>query len=207
MNGTIPKTPSKLYIRLSTNLGTSVMNFLELEPQVPAIQNGIASFMEYKIKGMVLWCVPSTTPYHWVSSYIFTDQGAGGISADMYRPKCHEWTQRNQTNYYGSLKITHRSSNKVISTRTPLKIEIPFTREVTVSDIYNLIVQGKRHQYVFNDAGSGCMFWQLDLIDHFIAMGWVDVRYKDSALQEIQKLATTKGELSVPYPAVKGTFV
>lgn len=129
---------------------------------------------------------------------------------DMYQPFEHIYQSNNAaataTNHYGSLKLTV-STDKIVTSKPVVMHEIPFKVAVTVKDILDFI-QGRNLQYYkFHEKSSGCLFWQLTLLERFAEKGWIpastqEIKNKIEAFRNVSPVNAAM----IPYPPVQGTF-
>ncbi|TBU30261.1 hypothetical protein BD311DRAFT_234387 [Dichomitus squalens] len=184
-------------------------------------------FNSQPLKSVILWCSGSMSLKHWRTSFEFNNTQQlssealpaqtllrpgvyGGISADMFQPAVHEYhTPDNDqdNNLYGTLSISARLSHLLFSSRKDIFARrLDFKVAVTVKDVLELIIGQQRQYYRFNPLGSGCLYWQLLLLEAFVANGWIAKEQLDAVKLDIATYAAGLGNRSVPYPPVRGTF-
>ncbi|PIL23324.1 hypothetical protein GSI_14635 [Ganoderma sinense ZZ0214-1] len=111
----------------------------------------------------------------------------------------------------GSLDIQARTKGTLFSQQSrTFQCPLAFKKKtVRVKDIINLIVAHRKQCYMFNPAGSGCLFWQLDLLKLFVEQGWIEERELVTARKRIKGLAEAAVPSRsgiVPWPPTEGTF-
>lgn len=163
------------------------------------------------VQGMVLesttiWTPTSGGLKHWRSSQRFQtlDNGGVGISLDMFQPIEHEYQGSLPKNQYGSLNFNF-NAQKLLSSRTLYAREVPFEKTITVADLYNMVCKYQLQYYTFHPDGSGCLYWQLNLLGIMETVGWVKKGARAKVEADIEKLAS-KDLNSIPWPPRQGTF-
>ncbi|KAI0684376.1 hypothetical protein C8Q76DRAFT_804062 [Earliella scabrosa] len=146
-----------------------------------------------------------------------------GISVDMFQPTKHVYhnppqgsqsatgsasittTLRGATNnLYGSLAIQPRKYDALFSKRAGVKLEVNFKVPVTVQNIVDLITREGLQYYKFNPAGSGCLCWQLQLLQRFVQQGWIEETTLHTFKEQLA--AGAKSNPRILYPPVVGQF-
>ncbi|KAI0757991.1 hypothetical protein C8Q74DRAFT_1373059 [Fomes fomentarius] len=134
----------------------------------------------------------------------------GGVSLDMFQPLNHVYhsipDDTKSGNVFGALRINARHADALMSSRAPIYARATFLVTVTVQDIVDLIISQGRQYYQFDPAGSGCLFWQLALLEQYVAKGWISSEDFARIKQEVQQFAASPTGVKVPYPPVAGTF-
>lgn len=135
----------------------------------------------------------------------------GGVSLDMFQPMNHVYhisipDDTKSDNVFGALSINARHADALMSSRAPIYAHATFLVTVTVQDIVDLIISQGRQYYQFDPAGSGCLFWQLALLEQYVAKGWISSDDFARIKQEVQQFAASPTGVKVPYPPVAGTF-
>ncbi|KZW02913.1 hypothetical protein EXIGLDRAFT_829035 [Exidia glandulosa HHB12029] len=187
-----------------------------LNPQEGPLQDQSQYYGDQYVSEIYLWCTRDY-PRHWISSYTFSSQvfdptgqdELGGVSIDMYQPFQHLYGDDvfgSEDDLLGSVKIMARKVTALYSSRSPLLIDLAFTRRVKVSELVALIVANNLQYYRFNPAGSGCLFWQLTLINKFTAVGWLPPNAPQHFTGRVQNLAAREGQQAIPFPPAQGTF-
>ncbi|KAH9902503.1 hypothetical protein C8Q73DRAFT_8341 [Cubamyces lactineus] len=166
-----------------------------------------------RLESVILWCT-SGSLHHWITSYCFVrphqldpvERGKDivGISCNMYQPRFHIYHPADD-NLYGCLEVQARPRNKLFSTRTRLKIVLPFQCAVTMKDILDLITDKGLQYYTFHPDGSGCLNWQLSLLSYFVASGWLQEEDVANARLQVSQYAEKAGD-AVPWPPRQGKF-
>ncbi|KAI1789343.1 hypothetical protein LXA43DRAFT_586951 [Ganoderma leucocontextum] len=133
----------------------------------------------------------------------------GGISMDMFQPLAHQYhvpSVDGIKNLYGTLSVSPRLKEFLYSrSRNLFSCSLKFKVPVRVKDVLDLIFVQGRQYYKFNPKGSGCLYWQLQLLEAFVAKGWIDRSSLDAANAQITALAS-RADSAVPYPLVMGEF-
>ncbi len=179
-------------------------------PAAPSLVLGNTSHFDDQVLSKVtIWAREEPDAIrHWFTSLTFAgrptvgDQVYEGISINM--------TQPSDKSLVGSLEIQPRSKGALYSYRSKtFQCPIAFKKKVRVKDVVDLIVAHRKHCYLFNPAGSGCLFWQLDLLKLFVQKGWIEESDMDTAEKRIKGLgeaAVPSQTGTVPWPPVNGTF-
>ncbi|TFY61216.1 hypothetical protein EVG20_g7136 [Dentipellis fragilis] len=129
-----------------------------------------------------------------------------GVSFNMFKPLYHEATPVENINFIGSLEMAERPEKKLYSRSPGLAVTIDFVVPVTTANIYELIVSNNLQYYQFSlDGGSGCLFWQLTLLDAFAQKGWINRADLDAAQERIAAFAANRPQTT--YPPVVGKFL
>ena len=191
-------------------------------------------FDHQMLKGVVLWSVNSLGTRHWRTGFEFAGlptvvsdaaQGPpqpstlmsqtvrpgvyGGVSVDMFQPLAHQYHVEavdGKKNLHGRLSISPRLNGFLFSrSRNLFSCSLKFKVPVRMKDVLDLILAQGRQFYKFNPKGSGCLYWQLLLLEAFVVMGWIDRTSLDAANVQITALAS-RADSGVPYPPVMGTF-
>ncbi|GBE81776.1 hypothetical protein SCP_0401490 [Sparassis crispa] len=85
----------------------------------------------------------------------------------------------------------------------------PFTistaNTATVNDLLSVIIDKKRHQYKYDDSGSGCRYWCTVVVDDWEQQGLVTPGAHNELENHISQLSG-KNPARVPMPVRKGTF-
>ncbi|KAL4250801.1 hypothetical protein ABKN59_006036 [Abortiporus biennis] len=165
------------------------------------------------LEAILFWGPATNGTVHWRTSYAFTADSESatkfrGISLDMYMPKRHIYQQPNMINNFGTLKLTARRG-ALTSSRTSVMQKIPFNKPITVTQLLDAVEKHNLQHYQFNaDAQSGCLFWQLSLLNKLVSLGWIPM----TTIEEIQKKIeefrskSAANQQIIPYPPVQGTF-
>ncbi|KAM5530675.1 hypothetical protein V8D89_015647 [Ganoderma adspersum] len=189
-------------------------------------------FDHQTLKGVVLWSAGSLGTRHWRTGFEFVDsrsvvlnttQGPpqpsaimspllrpgtyDGISVDMFQPHAHQYyvpSVDGTKNLFGTLSVAPRLKGYMYS-RTGNLFPIKFKVPVRVKDLLDLILMQQRQYYKFNPRGSGCLYWQLQLLEAFVGMGWIDKASLNAVLAEVTALAS-RANSGVPFPPVVGVF-
>lgn len=129
----------------------------------------------------------------------------------MFQPNLHTYHDDKAgdgtVNYYGTLRLQVQRA-KITTSKPAIIHDITFAEGVTVGDIVQFIYDRKLQFYKFHPDGSGCLFWQLTLMDEFSKVGWIP----ENSTQAIREaIVAFRGEnperLSmVLYPPVQGSF-
>jgi hypothetical protein len=154
------------------------------------------------------WAAKTSSIAHWRTSYKFSTNVGSliGISVDMYQPISHVLNAE-ETNRFGSLKLL-TTSRKLFSTNPAVLYTAVFKKRVNVENLINLIIQDGRHHYKFHPDGSGCMYWQLSLLQKFESFGWLE---NGSSAEIVEAIQTFRNEskanaASMPWPPRKGEY-
>ncbi|KAI4519611.1 hypothetical protein K525DRAFT_271583 [Schizophyllum commune Loenen D] len=156
-------------------------DIMDIHPIEPYFNNLIENSTDQRLSDVILWC---TRPYsgvpHWITSFTYANgaaHGFGGFSLDMFKPHRHEAApdaDADTPNFEGSLKATERTAKRLVSSSPGRLQKIRFTEVVTTADVLGLIQERKLQYYRFNtECCSGCMCWQLTLLDTFVEKGWI----------------------------------
>lgn len=131
-----------------------------------------------------------------------------GVSLDMCQPFNHVHNLGKLYNTVGTLAAFARSISMLVSERSRCGIEVFFKVPLTVTDVTTYILDHKLHCYEFQeDSGSGCLFWQLELMRDFQELGWIDAADLQKIESQVQAYAKQRGEVEVPWPPKEGTFL
>ncbi|TFY76977.1 hypothetical protein EWM64_g7034 [Hericium alpestre] len=152
---------------------------------------------------------PNATPAPDVVSQVLPPGIYGGISVDMFQPEAHQNhlpSTDGEVNLYGTLSVNPRMAH-ILYSRSKNLFSCPLELKVSVrvKDVLDLMLAQRRQYYKFNPRGSGCLYWQLQLLQAFVANGWIAKASLDAAITQITALAARPGS-AVPYPPVMGTF-
>ena len=135
-----------------------------------------------------------------------------GLVVDMVQPYKHVYhpdANDDDLNYYGTLQLTVQE-DKVISSRPAVNCLIAFTEgtHVTVRDLIKLICDNKLQHYKFHPEGSGCLFWQLNLLDVIAHAGWIPEDSSKTVRDAIVAFRSGNDRRlnMILYPPVEGTF-
>ncbi|KAI0375158.1 hypothetical protein BV20DRAFT_960239 [Pilatotrama ljubarskyi] len=166
-----------------------------------------------EILEITLWCTAGM-PNHWITSYKYTssikkgpnNQLYEGVSLDMHQPLAHVYHPSGQGNIYGCLHISARPKNKLLSTKAKVAVTMAVQTTVTVGDVINLVVEDDRQFYKFHPDGSGCLYWQTQLLRRFVNKGWLKQKQLDALWIEVEEHANRVGQDMVPYPPAQGVF-
>ncbi len=96
-------------------------------------------------------------------------------------------------NVFGTLRINASHADALMSSRAPIYAHATFLVTVTVQDIVDLIIS--QEYYQFDPAGSGFLFWQLALLEQYVAKGWISSDDFARIKQEVQQFAASQGPL------------
>ncbi|KAL6303605.1 hypothetical protein BKA93DRAFT_787012 [Sparassis latifolia] len=177
------------------------------------VNTDINPVLDRVLKSVIIWAPQSNGVTHWRTSYEFAEvvrKGPLGISVDMFQPKSHVYhTTKGTGNSFGTLLIKV-SFEKLTSTSPAVRVDIPLQQAVTVRrQLLEFIVTRNMQYYRFHNAGSGCMFWQLTLLQR---MGeeakWIRVEEFLRVLNIIQEARNASSAVasSMPWPPRQGTF-
>ena len=190
---------------------------LRVEPNTHQFSNQVLS-------EVTLWAAPAPKSFrHWITSFHFAQSkrvgnaSYEGVSVSMEQPKTHERhnPQRDgPENFYGSLHVMPRMQGVLYSRqkgmfRCSLALK---ERKVMVQDVVGLMTGLGMQFYKFNEEqGSGCLFWQFQLLEGMVGKGWIGRVDLDKAYSRVKGLAEASVPPNdktgrVPWPAVKGTF-
>jgi hypothetical protein len=157
---------------------------------------------------LYLWAPMTSGIAHWRTSYRFSSEVDGmiGMSVDMYQPVYHQFNTQG-TNCFGSLKLM-TTPNKLTSRKPAVNFAVAFKTKVQVQLLINLITSEQRHYYLFHPDGSGCLFWQLSLLQRFEEHGWVETGTTTSAATVIQdfRSKSSASAATIPWPPRQGTY-
>ncbi|EPQ55760.1 hypothetical protein GLOTRDRAFT_128977 [Gloeophyllum trabeum ATCC 11539] len=178
----------------------------------PVLDDRTSDIRDKPLSSVTIWCT-SGNLHHWISSYKLVDQivvapkqTIAGISMNMHQPLEHEFHTGEETNLFGSLHIHLRTAEKgLVSRRSGVLEEIKFLCTITVRDIVDLVLAERRQYYMFSPLGSGCLYWQLQLLRAYVSKGWIKGTDVDKAIGSIEKYAK-ENEAKVPFPPVEGQF-
>lgn len=195
----------------------STLSTLPLDPPVPAFQDSTEAVSGERLSYVEMWCTSGfgDTPPHWITSYTFAnpvptnrERSLGGVSLDMHQPQNHVYHRPSEsnTNYFGSLAMSTRFFGAVRSANTPLAITAVFDTAVTVQDVRDVVTTRGLQYYKFHPDGSGCMFWQLTLLQEFVTRGWIKVSDMSALTGQIERHAKTWTRSKILYPPIQGEF-
>jgi hypothetical protein len=105
------------------------------------------------------------------------------------------------------LRVASRTSLNSTSARVVWSHYLPVVQNnLTVSDFHDLLVRNKRHHYMYDGRGSGCLSWTKKLIQDFSEIGWLDQGAEDSFTEY---LADVRRDVSGDFyiPEDSGTFI
>ncbi len=139
---------------------------------------------------------------------------------DMFQPHDHVYNvaqpqvpgpgsnpPKAKRNLYGCLQVSPRQKEFLLSRRPTHVSQIDFRVPVKLEAIINKAVIGEGLQYYkFNEAGSGCLFWQLELLKRFVGLGWITEEDFAQVVKNVEAFAVDQPSDVVPYPPVQGTF-
>jgi len=180
-------------------------------PQIAPVL--VADAMTYNIRSaelleLNLWAPRTSGIAHWRTSYKFasTVDGMIGMSVDMYQPDFHQFNPR-RPNYFGSLKLL-TTPYKLTSRDPAVNVTVAFKTKVKVQHLVELITNEGRHYYTFHPDGSGCMFWQLSLLQRFEECGWVETGTTTWAVTAIHAFRdkSSANAATMPWPPRQGNF-
>ncbi|KAF5348909.1 hypothetical protein D9756_009814 [Leucocoprinus leucothites] len=180
----------------------------------PALIDESAKFRLQKLHQAVFWCSMRGSPHHWITSYAFADgivevDGGryAGISLDMFQPVAHKNQPPGENkNLFGTLRFGARKENVLMSKNPAFMVMLAFKTKITVQELYNLVVGNKLHLYQYSPAGSGCMYWQSQLLKKFVVKGWLAQEDLAKLFKSLEAYAKQKGSQAVPYPPVEGKY-
>ncbi|KZT24773.1 hypothetical protein NEOLEDRAFT_392692 [Neolentinus lepideus HHB14362 ss-1] len=190
------------------------MDLNPASPPMPALQDLTIGIRAQQLTSVIIWCTGGGTLHHWRTSYSLADSSVindlgerlAGISLDMYQPHDHGYKTADGPNLHGCLQISPRTTRHgLYSTRSGVLEEINFSSAVTVQDIVDLVTGQKRQYYMFNPLGSGCLYWQLQLLRAFVSKGWIHSTDLSGVTESIGKYAKMYPD-RVPFPPVEGQF-
>ncbi|KAI0070974.1 hypothetical protein K474DRAFT_1669511 [Panus rudis PR-1116 ss-1] len=187
-----------------------------------------APFANQEMRSVTLWCATGGAPRHWRTAYKFTsllrfdEQGTGtnlvrvtqaaikvdtweGVSLDIFQPQYHTFDQSGN-NLYATLTAAPRLAGRLTSTKLGLSKKVEFVTHVTVQDLRDLLFERGLQYYKFNPAGSGCLYWQLNLLELFATKGWIATEKLQEVKDHVREYAIQQGSRGVPYPPVQGEF-
>jgi len=124
----------------------------------------------------------------------------------MYQPVSHQFNTGG-ANRFGSLKLM-TTPNKLTSRDPAVNFAVAFKTKVKVQHLVDLIIGERRHYYTFHQDGSGCMFWQLSLLQRFEECGWVEAgaaAWAATAIQDFRNKSSANAA-AMPWPPRQGTF-
>ncbi|VDB87748.1 unnamed protein product [Peniophora sp. CBMAI 1063] len=116
------------------------------------------------------------------------------------------------------LEVSKRPQNTMVSRTAPFQTTIPFNREdVTIETILNVVKDNKLSYYLFHPEISGCLWWQLTLVEKLEAMGLLEKGSRDMVVDKISKQHASGGPLAdvlvsrakskkKPFEPVEGVF-
>lgn len=158
------------------------------------------------ITSVIIWAPKTTGVAHWRTSFTFGDPPSPGLSVDMFQPDRHEFCSSGETNRFGTLVL--KPVTKLSSTNTFVKEQIAFTAGIVVQDLLDAIFVRKLQYYKFHEDGSGCMFWQLCLLECIQSKGWIGGSEKDRVLSVIKAARESSAGIanSMPWPPRQGVF-
>ncbi|RPD67513.1 hypothetical protein L226DRAFT_519333 [Lentinus tigrinus ALCF2SS1-7] len=182
----------------------------------PVIDNQAARFSTQPLKEVILWCTHSGM-VHWMTSYRFPQMleenidGSRvfyeGVSFNMFQPQRHVYHRLpDENNLFGTLQVQARRMNALISSRPGLKLTTTFkdTVRVTVQDVLNVVTDAGHQYYKYSPVGSGCLCWQLQLLERFVTKGWLAREVVEKFAADIEAAAKERRS-AIIWPPVQGT--
>ncbi|KAH9923386.1 hypothetical protein B0H21DRAFT_159450 [Amylocystis lapponica] len=173
-----------------------------------SIDEVIPSLHDAVLSTVIIWASRGGRVAHWRTSYTFKTVKLGyiGMSLDMFQPEIHQY-QTTGTNQFGCLRI-RATRDKLHSRNYAVLEEYGFRVVVTVGDLLRSIHGAGLQNYKFHQEGSGCMFWQLHLLEMMVSWEWIKERDVEKVKSEIERARSNSRSVatSMPWPPIKGTF-
>ena len=118
----------------------------------------------------------------------------------------HDNTQQTAANHFGTVKLT-LSRLKIKSTKPAVEHEIACTTSFTAGELLDLIWAKQLQYYKFHQASSGCLHWQLSLMDLLASKGWIQACTDDIKAKIVEfRSRSTANEENIPFPPVRGEY-
>ena len=186
----------------------------------PSDQKKWKPWLEAEVEAVQLWYTrgPNHGVAHWQTSLCFSGlvHQKRAITLNMTRFDQHRYYRASQAlrlNPYGTLCISAREDTQSKTAKSPIRINIihPIRngepQVLRVADVIKYIEETGQSHYAFNPDQSGCLYWQLSILQALETQGYLHPGKVDSIRSEIEDHRKEEHVADyIPWPPVQGWY-